>query len=167
MFSRRVVSRRCHTNGRRVMSMCTPRRSCRSTHIYGTRILTVTDNITRRTIGRRFFRSKETKKTKTLTTSESEKAKKDAIRRQMQVNYMRNPPTMLKIFNPELYMDPKNSRTWTIVGGAWVIVFTTLGLMYLKESLEEKANPSTKKKKKKKGRGSGDTNGDYECKETW
>jgi len=60
-------------------------------------------------------------------------AEKQRELRLRQVNMLRNPPTMLKIFNPELYMDPKNSRTWKIVGGAWVIVFTTLGFMYVKE----------------------------------
>lgn len=53
----------------------------------------------------------------------------------MQVHYMRNPPTMLKIFNPELYMDPNNSRTWKIVAGSWIIVATTLGLMYLRDTI--------------------------------
>eukprot|EP00940_MAST-03C_sp_MAST-3C-sp2_P003419 g3419.t1 len=56
----------------------------------------------------------------------------------MQVHLMRNPPTMLKVFNPELYMDPNNSRTWKIVGGAWIIVFTTLGAMYVRDYFEER-----------------------------
>ena len=79
----------------------------------------------------------------------TEKEKKERELRLRQVNYMRNPPTMLKIFNPELYMDPKNSRTWKIVGGAWVVVFTTLGMMYLKERMDGDHDEEKIQKRKK------------------
>ena len=82
-------------------------------------------------------------------TSKSERERKERELRLRQVNYMRNPPTMLKIFNPELYMDPKNSRTWKIVGGAWVVVFTTLGMMYLKERMDGDHDEETILKRKK------------------
>ena len=77
------------------------------------------------------------------------KLEKEKELRLRQVNYMRNPPTMLKIFNPELYMDPKNSRTGKIVGGAWVVVFATLGMMYLKECYDGDHDEETILKRKK------------------
>ena len=106
-------------------------------------------------------------KPKGKKTNPSEDA--SAERRRMQMHYMRNPPTMLKIFNPELYMDPNSSRTWKIVGGSWVIVFTTLGLMYLKERfVDGSTSPASESDINKTSQGRSNARvDDYTCDEKW